>query len=370
MNKSDDFEVLTRRPFNGQPRLADLVEEHVTPVERFYVRNHAPVPRLEEKNFRLDVGGMVERPLHLKLEDLRENFPVVESTVTLQCAGNRREEMDKVREIPGEEVLWGASGLGNAVWRGVALKDVLEAAGVFDGARHVAFLGLDRVERDGVSFGFGGSIPVEKALDPHVLLAWEMNGEPLPPEHGFPLRAVVPGYIGARSVKWLAQIEVQMEPSDNYYQQLAYKHFPSRVSPEDVDWDEGFPLGELSVNSAICSPVDGAEIEPGPVAVEGYAMAGGSRVVERVEVSADNGSSWTEADVDEAPVGVWRFWRAELDLEEGPHELVCRAWDSAANTQPEDPTGVWNFKGYMHHAWHRVRIWCQEEAGESEEADD
>ena len=360
MPKSDDFEVLTSSPLNGQPGLEALRESHVTPIERFYVRNHAPVPKIDEGTYRLEIGGMVERPLRFTLGDLRDNFPEVEVTATLQCAGNRRIEMHRHRPIPGDEVPWGASAVGNAVWRGAPLSEVLAAAGVFDGARHVAFLGLDRIEKRGVSFGFGGSIPLGKAKTGDVLLAWEMNGEDLPPEHGYPLRVVVPGYIGARSVKWLAQIHVQLDSSDNYYQRSAYRHVSPHVTPETIGREPGFELGELSVNSAICSPVDGAEHGTGPVEILGYATAGGDRTVERVEVSADNGSTWVAADLQVAEPGVWRFWSVTLDLDEGPHEIVCRAWDSAANTQPENPADVWNFKGYMHHAWHRVRIWVGE----------
>ena len=357
MPKSDDFEVLSQQPFNGQPPLERLALEPITPVERFYVRNHAPVPKIEERDYRLEVGGMIERPLRLTLADLKDNFGEAESTVTLQCAGNRRSEMHRAKPLPAEEILWSASAVGNAVWRGALLSEVLATAGCLDGPRHVDFLGLDRIERDGVSFGFGGSIPLSKALSGDVLLAWDMNGEPLAPEHGAPLRVVVPGYIGARSVKWLAHVVVRYDPSENYYQRRAYRHFAPHVTPETVAHAEGIELGELSVNSAIMTPADGAELPTGSVELRGYATAGGERTVERVEVSADNGSSWIVADLERAPVGVWRFWNATVELDQGPHELVCRAWDSAANTQPENPADVWNFRGYMHHAWHRVRVW-------------
>jgi sulfite oxidase len=128
------------------------------------------------------------------------------------------------------------------------------------------------------------------------------------------------------------------------------------VGPEDADWSRGLMLGELSLTSVIGAPRDGEEVPPGAVAVRGYAMAGGDRTVERVEVSADGGRSWTVAEHEPAPAGVWTFWSAALDLPPGDHELVCRAWDSAANTQPERVEPLWNFKGYMNNAWHRVRV--------------
>jgi sulfite oxidase len=356
--KSPDFEVLQEEPYNGQPPVAQLLEGRVTPISSFFVRNHAPLPEIDPEELRLEIGGMVHRPLRLRLVDLKNNFGTVEQTATLQCAGNRRTELIAVKEIPGE-VPWGASAIGNAVWRGVALAELLESVGVLDGAAHVAFTGLDLIEKHGERFGFGGSIPLAKALDPAVLLAWEMNGEPLPPEHGYPLRVVVPGYIGARSVKWVARIEVQAEPSDNYYQRRSYRLFPAEVGPDGAPWERGLELGELSLSSVICSPADGAEVVAGEVEVRGWAMAGGDRTIHRVEVSADHGATWAIAEHRPAPAGVWCHWRARLPLAEGSHELICRAWDSSANCQPEDPAQLWNFKGYMNNAWHRVRVWCQ-----------
>ncbi len=354
--KHPRFESHSTDPWNGEPPPDLLVDSPLTPAQLFYVRNHAPVPEISAQSYRLSVGGRVRRPLRLSLDEVQRGFPGVEVTASLQCAGNRRRGLMEVRPIPGEEP-WGIAAIGNARWRGVPLAAVLEAAGVDEAAGHVAFLGLDRVEKEGEAFGFGGSIPLAKALQgTGAVLAWEVNGEPLPPEHGFPLRVVVPGYIGARSVKWLGEIEVRETPSENHYQQRAYKLFPPHVGPDDAKWERGLMLGELSVTSAICRPADGAEVPAGPVTVRGYAMAGGERTVERVEVSADGGARWTVAEHEGAPAGAWSLWRAEVELSPGEHEVVCRAWDSSANTQPEDPAPLWNFKGYMNNAWDRVRL--------------
>jgi sulfite oxidase len=357
--KHPRFRTLETEPWNGEAPVELLIERLETPAELFYVRNHAPVPEVDPKTYRLAIDGLVRQPLSLSLDDLRRDFRHLEVPATLQCAGNRRDELIRVRPVPGETP-WSAGAIGHARWRGVPLGAVLEAAGLAEGAAHVAFAGLDRVEKRGEGFPFGGSIPLAKALawggSHGVLLAWEMNGEPLAPEHGFPLRVVVPGYIGARSVKWLEAIGVQEAPSDNHYQARAYKLFPPHVGPEDADWSRGLMLGELSLTSVMGSPGEGEEVAAEGVAVRGYAMAGGERTVERVEVSADGGRSWVVAEHESAPAGVWSLWRAEVELAEGEHELVCRAWDSAANTQPERVEPLWNFKGYMNNAWHRVRV--------------
>jgi sulfite oxidase len=235
---------------------------------------------------------------------------------------------------------------------------VLLAVGIQGEAKHVAFCGLDEISRSGEHFGFGGSIPLEKALEPEVLLAYEMNGKPLPPLHGFPLRVVVPCYIGARSVKWLANIHVQEQPSTNYFQRKAYKLFPPDVQSEAADWEKGTMLGDLPLNSFICQPREGETFAPGQVTISGYAITGEGRLVERVELSIDGGATWTEASLPgRVHPWAWRFWRATLDPRPGQYQIMVRAWDSSGETQPKEMGQVWNWKGYL--AWHRVNIFVQ-----------
>jgi sulfite oxidase len=174
--------------------------------------------------------------------------------------------------------------------------------------------------------------------------------------HGFPLRAIVPGYIGARSVKWLDHITVQNEPSQNYFQRYAYRLFAPHVRPETVDWADGVMLGEMNVTSVICSHDENERVLPGPVTVQGYSMAGG-RDIARVDVSCDGGLTWIQAELfNDATCWAWTFWKANFKLAPGNYQLVVRAIDTAANTQPQDISQVWNFKGYMNNAWHRVNI--------------
>lgn len=345
--------VMSEKPFNTGPPLELLRQTFVTPNNLFFVRNHGSVPEIDPVRYRLSVGGMVKQRLTLSSDD---RFPKVTLIATLQCAGNRRRELTAIGPIPGE-IPWDANAIGNAVWGGARLREVLREAGPEAEARDVAFTGLDEVEKEGRTSGFGGSISLEKAMNPEVLLAYEMNGEPLAPVHGFPLRVVVPGYIGARSVKWLADITVQAGPSTNYFQTHAYKLFPPDVRMETAEWAKGTTLGELPVNAVTCQPQEGETIRGGLVPVRGYALAGGGRRIEWVEVSLDEGLTWVTASLlEENHPWAWRFWEAKLELRPGPSEIVVRAWDSVANTQPEDGRTIWNFKGYMNNSWHRVRV--------------
>jgi len=360
--KHASFQVKQERPYNGEPPLPELPGSFLTPLELFFVRSHASLPRIDPSSYRLSVRGDVERELSLSLEDLRRDFPSQTVTATLQCAGNRRSELLSLEPIPGE-IPWGAGAIGTARWTGVSLAQVLDAAGrTGTSARHVALEGADRVEKDGRVSGFGGSIPLEKALRPEVLLAYEMNGEPLAPLHGAPLRLVVPGYIGARSIKWLAEVRLQEEPSDNYFYTRAYQLFPPYIKPAEADWKQGIRLGETGINSAICSPVAGQSLPAGKVRIQGYACSGGERRVEWVEISLDGGGTWRKVSfTGPHEPWAWRLWELAVDLAPGEYTAVCRAWDSAGTAQPESLRQVWNFKGYLNNAWHRVDFQIKEQ---------
>jgi sulfite oxidase len=353
--KHSNLIVRSRAPFNAGPPAEALRGEFLTPNEWFFVRNHGDVPHVEAAKFRLAVDGLVGKPLALSLDDLA-GMPRRRVVSALQCAGARRLEMMAVEPIPGE-LGWGPEALSNAEWEGVPLSEVLRLTEPGDGARHAAFLGLDQTERHGHRFCFGGSIPLDKAWAQEVLLADRMNGAPLPATHGFPLRALVPGYIGARSVKWLQRITLQAEPSDNYFQAKAYRLFPPQVRAENARWEDGMMLGELPVNCFITHPGPDDTVGAGAVEVRGVALVGGGRSITRVDLSSDGGRNWVTATLgeDHGP-WAWRFWEGHVTVSRGRREIVARAFDSAANTQPEDPAKLWNFKGYMNNAWARVRV--------------
>ena len=350
--KRDDLLVHEREPFNAETAPASLLDS-VTATDAFYVRGHGPVPEIDATAWHLRVGGLVERELRLSLETLREAFVERTLTATLQCAGNRRAGLIAVTDIPGEAP-WGPGATGTATWTGVALADVLAVAGALHHAEHVGFEGADTSAEMQPPERFGGSIPLDKARRREVLLAWAMNGEPLPAVHGAPLRVVVPGYIGARSVKWLERIEVRADPWPGYFQDVVYRLL---APDQSVGPGVGMPLGLVALNSDVLDPPDGAVVAAGALEVRGYAFAGGDRGVTRVDVSVDDGVSWRTAELlDDLGRWAWRHWRIVLELAPGEHSILVRAWDSSAATQPEDEAGLWNPKGYVNNARPRITV--------------
>jgi sulfite oxidase len=352
----DDMIVHTAEPLNAETTRAALAQAELTPADAFYVRNHGPVPEVAPEAWRLRVGGLVSDPLELSLDGLRDGFARHEVAAVMQCAGNRRAGLMAIRDIPGQEP-WGPGATGNARWAGARLADVLAAAGLGSGARHVAFVAPDVSPLASPAQPFGASIPVHKAMSEEVLLAWEMNGQPLPAVHGGPVRVVVPGYIGARSVKWVGQVSAQDQPSDNYFQATAYRLLPAQADPDSAGPAAGFALGAIAVNADILLPAQGAAVHGPAVTVAGYAVAGDDRRITRVDVSRDGGRTWCQASLgDELSPWSWRRWQAVLRLPPGPAEVTARAWDSAANVQPESAAQMWNPEGYINNAWAHIRF--------------
>ncbi len=354
--KREDMIVHEAEPYNAEPPRAALAGRVITPLDAFYCRNHGPIPAIDSRAWRLRVGGLVAQPLDLSLDGLQAGYRPQTLTATLQCAGNRRAGLIEVRDIPGEAP-WGPGATSTAEWTGVSLAAVLRTAGVRPGAEHVAFTGPDVSQDADPPQPFGGSIGLAKALAGEVMLAWAMNGQPLPAVHGGPVRVVVPGYIGARSVKWVGRITVQQDPSSNYFQATAYRLLPPEADPWLAGPGGGFPLGAVAVNAAILRP-DGSSVRPaGPAEVTGYAFAGDDRGIARVDVSVDGGRRWQQATLDgEAGPWAWRHWRAVIDLPAGEAQIIARAWDTAAAVQPESAEQLWNPKGYVNNSWARLSV--------------
>jgi sulfite oxidase len=347
--KSGDMIVRGDEPYNAESPPAELAGCPLTPIEVFYARNHGPIPQIDPDVWRLQVDGLVDRPATLSLADLRDRFEEREVVATVQCAGNRRAGLLAVRPIPGETP-WGSGAISTARWTGVRLADVLAATGPRTGAGHVEFAAPDVSVEASPPQPYAASVPLAKATAPEVLLAWAMNDRPLPPVHGGPVRVVVPGYVGARSVKWVTRVTVRERPSDGYFQAVRYR----LLAPGATD---GPQLGPVALNADILLPGDGAALPAGPIPVSGYAIGGEGRGVARVEVSADGGRSWRQATLEpERGPWAWRMWSTVLPLPAGEATIIARAYDTEGAAQPECAASLWNPGGYANNAWPRVRL--------------
>ena len=376
-------------PFNVEAPLSDLYNEgFLTSPELFYVRNHGHVPQVKEEeipDWEFTIEGMVENPITLTLRDLMEQYNNVTYPVTLVCAGNRRKEQNVVRKSKGFS--WGAAGVSTALFTGVVLSEVLKKAKPKRGARYVCMEGADKLPNG----HYGTSVKLNWAMDPNkgMMLAHGMNGEMLRPDHGKPLRVVIPGQIGGRSVKWLKKLIITAEPSDNWYHIYDNRVLPTMVSPEESasnqDWwkDERYAIYDLSTNSAIAYPAHDEKFTiasaPPDYNVRGYAYGGGGRRVTRVEISIDKGRSWRLANIDYAedryreagPQQIynstldmewressfcWCFWNINITVAElaESQDILVRAMDESMNLQPRDM--YWSVLGMMNNPWFRIAI--------------
>jgi DMSO/TMAO reductase YedYZ molybdopterin-dependent catalytic subunit len=317
----------------------------VTPVGLHYLLIHYDVPVVEPETWRLTVRG--ERELVLGLEELRAR-PAAEVTVTMECAGNGRAKLDP-RPVSQP---WLLEAVGTARWRGTPLRPLLEEAGI-GGAVEVLCTGLDRGIEAEEEQAFQRSLPLEEALRGEVLLAYEMNGAPLPPQHGFPLRLVVPGWYGMTNVKWLERIELVDTPFAGYQNSWSYRL-------RQAEDEEGVPLDRMQPRSLMVPPgipefmTRDRTVAAGEVLLQGRAWSGHAPV-EQVEVSSDGGEIWHAAELE--PAGepwAWRGWSFRWNAEPGEHVLCCRARDEAGNEQPHEPP--WNLGGYANNAVQAVRV--------------
>lgn len=327
-----------------------LLDSWITPNDLFYVRSHFYTPAVDASSWRLQVDGNVERSLLLTLDDVRR-MPSTTVTATLECAGNGRAFFDP----PVAGVQWEKGAVGTATWTGVQLADVLDRARAMSSARYVWLDGADL--GIGAAPDFIRSLPIDKAMQSETLLAYEMNGVPLPASHGFPLRAIVPGWEGAYSVKWLTHLQLSTRDYDGPFVQAGYRYPRAPVAPGAiVPVAETVPLRALPVKSIITAPAARTTVAPGmPLRIAGFAWAGESEI-SRVDISIDNGRTWVPAQLggDRARYA-WRqfeyVWRAPV---RGSYVLLSRATDSRGLTQPIVPD--WNPAGYVWNAIDQVRV--------------
>jgi len=368
-------------PMNAEVPAHILTQNYLTPPSLFYIRHHHPVPFLKDVgkyNLEINLSAYGKGTLKFSLNDLKTKLEKVEVTTTLQCSGNRRSGFNDVQRTSG--TAWGQGAISTAKWGGVRLSDALKLAGLDnpvqadnEGYEHLRFHALD---------GMSVSIPLAKASDPYgdCIIAWEMNGEPLPRDHGYPLRIIVPGYAAVRNIKWVEKIELATSDAEGPWQRgLNYKILPPAVTDaKEVKLDVMPSLTESSLFSGI-THIQKEEIkrgkdrklvstksEPGDtvkVKVSGWAWAGGGRNIVRVDLTSDNGKTWKAAEIVEGGnqrfgrAWAWVFWECELPAmvgEDGKISLASKAVDMAFNVQPEKCDHSWNVRGLGNNSWFRT----------------
>jgi DMSO/TMAO reductase YedYZ molybdopterin-dependent catalytic subunit len=337
--KEDSPQLIVRggSPLNAETPV-EAFDSYLTPIDRFFVRSHFGPPSAVA-NPELNVEGMVKNPLKLnRLEWSR--LKRVTLPAVLQCSGNGRALFSP--KVPG--VGWERGAVGNAEWTGFQLKELLEMAGIAAEARHVHLLGSDAPPHPRTP-AFFRSIPIERALDPSTLIAFQMNNASLPRLHGGPLRLIVPGWAGNHWVKWLRTITIATEEAPGFYMKTGYRMPRTPVSPGvNMKPEETVPVTTLNVKSLISSPTVGHRLAPKQVKIQGVAWTGPGRVT-KLEVSMDGGP-WSSAELyGPDHENAWRLWRFDWQPTPGKHEVRARATDSSGDVQPE--TTPWNKSGYL-----------------------
>jgi DMSO/TMAO reductase YedYZ molybdopterin-dependent catalytic subunit len=324
----------------------EALRHDITPPGLHYLLIHYDIPAVDPQTFSLEIGGAVEQPTSLSLDDLRARARVAEP-ITFECAGNGRALLEP-RPISQP---WLTEAVGTAEWGGTPLGPLLDEAGVKPDAVELLFTALDRGVEGDVPQTYERALPIAEAE--HALLAYEMNGAPLPPQHGFPLRLVVPGWYGMQNVKWLTRITVLEEPFEGYQNAVSYRLY-------SADGEPGEPVTRMRPRSLMIPPgvpdflTRERRLEPGPVTLTGRAWSG-EAPIDAVEVSTDGGATFDAAVLD-PPQGpyAWRGWSFDWNAEPGEHELCSRATDGAGNTQPLEPP--WNLRGFANNAVARIKV--------------
>jgi DMSO/TMAO reductase YedYZ molybdopterin-dependent catalytic subunit len=327
--------------------LLEMLRYDISPIGLHYQLTHFDVPYASDSDWQLEIAGRVKLPQSLSLDEIKR-FPAQTLPVTLECAGNGRAAMrPRYPSMP-----WFHEAVGTAEWTGTPLRNLLDRAGLCDDAIAIAFIGADRGYDRGHEHAYGRSLERHVALGEEVLIVWEMNGQPLPPQHGFPLRLVVPGWYGMASVKWLKRIEALATPYEGYQQVRSYMYRPAVDAPAT-------PVTHMRVKSLLIPPglVDFYTrrrlVEAGPTLLLGRAWSGAGAPIKRVEVGIDGG--WQDALLDgEQGKFAWRGWRCTWNAERGEHVLSCRATD--ANDEVQPLTERWDVGGFGNNAVQQVQV--------------
>jgi len=382
----------TEKPFCGEPRIDLLTENYITPNELFYVRNHLAVPDIDPDEYVLIVKGKGIKKHKFTLEDLKTKFPKYEVVTTLQCAGNRREDLHNNEHQIFIAPHWVVGAISNAKWGGVKIRDVLQYCGMDVDAMSlgkledpkIKHLQFESYDTDETGFCYGNSIPIESAVDAlgEAMFAFEMNDEPLPRDHGFPVRVIAPGHVGNCQAKWLHKVIVSDKESSKPWKQKSYRGFAPDINfEEDLShWPpkrlDQAPIALFQpVTSLVCNPPQNSLMgakDLSEITVKGVAWSGGGRGIERVDVSIDGGKSWTAAELYK-PVEqkmnrqwAWTQFSKTLKLPEEVRERLARgeqvslditskAMNSDFNLQPETMEPYWNARGVCINHWYHVK---------------
>ena len=344
---ANELGVLSVEPLAASTALPDM-KERVTPTKHFFIRNHFAIPEIDVRNWSLSISGQVDKPFSLDYDALLA-MPSREVVCLMECAGNSRSTM----QPPAEGVQWDHGAVSTASWKGVPVDVVLEGASVRGNAKYVLFDGIDRgSEAYGPSdLTYAMSIPIKKTLHPDTILAYEMNGRALTPEHGYPVRLVAPGWYGMASVKWLGGITVIDRPNAGFHE-MDYRIYPATDGEADAKVER---VTSLKVKSLISTPTKGDIVSPGLHKIKGVAWSGDGHIA-KVEVSTDDDRTWRPAKLEERSGNYsWQHWEIDWVANNLGHSLLrCRATDSQGNVQPM--LAQWNFRGYQVNSIHSVPI--------------
>ncbi|KAJ6012002.1 hypothetical protein N7499_013028 [Penicillium canescens] len=366
--KHADMLHLLQFPYNGEPPKRLVTSKAITPNPLHFVRNHGGIPIIDKEKWELSLDGLVNHPKSYKFHDIMDEtrFPRMEKTVTIQCSGTRRIEQISLYGGQGDEVPqapWAEGAIGTARYVGISLKKLIkDCGGLVKPAKHLELYGAETYIKDLEVGNYVVSVPWSKVKANEVILAWEMNGEPLPKIHGYPLRVVVLGYIGARSVKWLYRIKAIENPSRAPVQSREYLYFNQQVGKYNQRPTDGIQIQEMPVSSAIMTPwTNQAVVHIGKIRCKGWAYSGGGRWPERVELSADGGFTWYDVppeNLSKKGKWTWRTWEFDLPCDvEGWIEIVCRCWDNSLNTQPLNVRAAWNWGLHVTSSAHRIKVY-------------
>lgn len=359
--RDSDLKFHTFKPCNAETPKNEIMNNWITPNNLWYIRNHNPVPIIDHNNYILNISYKDKLNTY-NLHDLKNKFSKKKVISTIQCAGNKRSFFEYIKKTNGTP--WDIGAISTAEWTGVPLIEIIKDLNLDPDIKFIEFCSEEDVKI---------SIPIEKGLNPYgdVLLAYEMNGEQLPREHGFPLRLIVPGYVGIRNLKWIKSISFRSTETEGSWQSgIAYKGFPHYIdNVNNLLVDKYVSVNEFPVQSVIIKD-EGEYIDNlDDFKIRGFALSGGGRGIIRVDLSIDNGISWHSANLTKGSeqninkAWAWTFWELKLgdiikERESNINEInvICKATDSSYNVQPENPEYIWNLRGLNHNSWHKVKF--------------